>query len=1521
MTKHSFIEKLADENRTFYGTSDGRSALRAFELTFEDRWLYLFELIQNALDAGARSVSLRLTEDGDALIFLHDGDRPLDEQAVEALSKVFRSTKGAASTGFMGIGFKSVFRRFREARISGWGWTFRYEITQVVGERYGDVQPDLLGAVVPIWDDTIAAPEAGFTTRFEMRRRQADSGTDLKSDLAHFLPDDDPALLAILAASGLKRLEAGDRRWDLKVGGESDGTLEATALSEDEKRRWRLFSVEFNPSREAIARFLEHRRIQPSEAERDEVYAEAARPRRLQGILPLAGDGTPAPPARGRIYATLPTNVTLPFGLHINADWLLNISRSGLREIEDNPWQRGIVDCISDVLANFLRWTARTFSERAGAKAAFEVLAPPSPEAGGLEALFAEERWLYRLRTRLEDAAVLPVWTEETEALAFAKPGDAILPPSPLAQAFEERPALRPAVLLKGPVLIDEVLGSGARDLLCQAGLLAEMPPRELEQAWPEGLARWWKTLADEQEDRRTLLFRIWAAVAELTSEDPWRGVALPCIRTATGRWLPVNEVVFFNERFPSGREPGGPQVRQFLRSFIPDRNRLPDGWIVALHRGAEKEGWRGGPLSQAWEWIEGSARRIPLQEVVGDAVNDLASSPTPDWSVLMPLGHWAKHRNRSDLLARVLVESDTGPLGIPTEEALLADPYVEPSQGRRSWFPAKSAVSAAYLEQDPKNADAREWRTFFERAGVKGKLEIRTVKDHVRRWEPGRVAGFLGLEVDAISGSNDSGYELLDFDVEPKLPDPDAPEELRKMLAPWLEDGCAALRGMGRRQTRYFYQSRRNRTGNTPSAWATKLIDLAWVPCEDGALRRPRDVLPSPDPGREDAPVANLSSELLRILDREGVKFGTEIPEATALRKLSAAGSRLDAKALAQLLRECREQITTDEDRRYLETVLQTLKVPVGDDQRVPLSRIVQRVGGRQRRGGLGGWIVPLDHIDEALRAELEHPDFLRELPDTTTGTQALAYVRDVWKRARSSSERLANEVRDVLPTAYAYCLEDCSEDTSLSDRWKAAIPEAAVFAEREWVFLEDNDDIYFDDLDDRRFFPEDMQLRTATGGHLGNSRPAQRRTAGALGLGLLSSSIEMEWDGEDEISSVDDEWIYRFNLVCQLLRVVRGSEGVESDEAGVDTGAGLRLKRVRELALRVSFKGAPAKSVPVNARLNEGVLSVAGRPVQFGADSAKELLRHYSFGQRANLAADLTGMLGAIDNRLDFLLAAEKFRRSFAPDFELPEKFQHGSAPGKAASSGDGSDRAAEAGSANGETVRSGRSGDPDPLAGDPEHGKSDSSGGASAAGVQAGGSDASRHDKSASTGGSFTKGRALVQSNALAEKLKSTLKGELVPDDDDGDPGEATGPNGDSGAGLGDEGYRNAVMQYEREAGREPELGDPYQTGWDVRSVDPQTGEIRLIEVKGKGCPWVDDEVVELSRAQVRKAFEASVGRTEDWYLYVVEKTDDGYRVLPVANPVRIAAKWMLCGEPWRMVAEAEARRDSSRPDRNR
>ena len=585
MTKRDFVKSLAKSNRQFYGTPDGNGVLRALDLTFENRWIYLFELVQNALDAKANSISMRLAEDEQALIFQHDGQSPITEKDVEGLSKVFRSTKGAASVGFMGIGFKSVFRRFGEARVSGWGWTFRYEVPQEQGEEYGDLQRDMLGAVIPQWNDTIEAPTDGFTTRFEMRQC-LDSKTDLRSDLARFLPNKDRTLLAILASCGLTRLEVDKKVWELGVTGDSDECREAVALSEKENLLWQIFSVKYEPSRDAIARLLEHRKIQPNPEEREQVYSAAARSRRVLGVLPLDDNGVPSPPSRGRVYATLPTDVKLPFGIHIHADWLLTISRTGLLEIEENAWQSDIVDQIADLLVSFLKWVP-TLPTSETIKAAFSALRSPSPDANGLEALLIKDRWLRRLQGLIEDAAVLPVWTEALGALAFSKPSKTIIPPTALADAFAEKPDLRPAVLLNGPVLACEILGSGTRKLLSYNGFLSEMSPQELGRVWADGLEDWWNALGVNESERRDLLFHLWAAIHDLTvANEDWITTDLRCVRTDSGAWVSVKEAKFFNEALPTEKEPGGTDVREFIRSSLPDSDHcLPSAWIRALRQ------------------------------------------------------------------------------------------------------------------------------------------------------------------------------------------------------------------------------------------------------------------------------------------------------------------------------------------------------------------------------------------------------------------------------------------------------------------------------------------------------------------------------------------------------------------------------------------------------------------------------------------------------------------------------------------------------------------------------------------------------------------------------------------------------------------------------------------------------------------------------------------------------------------------------------------------------------------------
>ena len=564
--------------------------------------------------------------------------------------------------------------------------------------------------------------------------------------------------------------------------------------------------------------------------------------------------------------------------------------------------------------------------------------------------------------------------------------------------------------------------------------------------------------------------------------------------------------------------------------------------------------------------------------------------------------------------------------------------------------------------------------------------------------------------------------------------------------------------------------------------------------------------------------------------------------------------------------------------------------------------------MGGRLR-GVLGGWVVPLDQIDESLRAELEHADFPWDIPETTTGGQALDYIVDVWGRARTHPTALANEVRDVLPTAYAYCLDDSAKDRPLFDRWQSGAHEAMVFADREWLDLADTKDVYLDNIDDRRFLPRQGGFRTVTGGHLGRSRGEQLRVAEAIGLRTLSSRVTMDWIEGDGSLPVPAEWESRFGSVCELLRGVRGTESTEDDGEGVGVGAGSipNLAHVGELSLAVSLGEAPAEVVPVNARLHAGTLTVAGRPLQFGADAAKELLRDFSFGQRGGLAADLTGMLAAIDNA-DFALAADKFRRSHAPALALPRELEpgvvsggNGRSEGESGEPHEPSTPITVAGTdgevQDGGALASGGAGEVNPP----------TSAGGLADQINDGGLEEPEREDSASMGGSYGKDRALAKQQALVRELRRSLKGEMVPDPAEGDIGEdatTEGADGDEVRLLGDEEYREAAAQYEREAGREPELGDPLQPGWDIRSIDPETQQVRLIEVKGRGRPWDGDETVELSRAQIRKAFEAE----DSWYLYVVEKTDEGrHRVLPIANPVRLASKWILCGESWRMVAE--------------
>ncbi len=111
-----FLCEICDRNRAYYSDPRGRGALKELQQTFPNPWLYVAELLQNAIDEGATRVKVQIESD-ESLVLEHDGNL-FTEKDVESICMKGVSSKGAGTIGFMGIGFKSVFRSFEEVEVA-----------------------------------------------------------------------------------------------------------------------------------------------------------------------------------------------------------------------------------------------------------------------------------------------------------------------------------------------------------------------------------------------------------------------------------------------------------------------------------------------------------------------------------------------------------------------------------------------------------------------------------------------------------------------------------------------------------------------------------------------------------------------------------------------------------------------------------------------------------------------------------------------------------------------------------------------------------------------------------------------------------------------------------------------------------------------------------------------------------------------------------------------------------------------------------------------------------------------------------------------------------------------------------------------------------------------------------------------------------------------------------------------------------------------------------------------------------
>jgi hypothetical protein len=117
-------EKIRDENIARYGWD--AAVLDLLGRLYSERTHFIFELIQNAEDAGASELSFELF--GDRLEVRHDG-RPVTEADVRGVCGVGQGGKSGdlVAIGKFGIGFKAVYAYTKSPRIYSGGEHFRIE--------------------------------------------------------------------------------------------------------------------------------------------------------------------------------------------------------------------------------------------------------------------------------------------------------------------------------------------------------------------------------------------------------------------------------------------------------------------------------------------------------------------------------------------------------------------------------------------------------------------------------------------------------------------------------------------------------------------------------------------------------------------------------------------------------------------------------------------------------------------------------------------------------------------------------------------------------------------------------------------------------------------------------------------------------------------------------------------------------------------------------------------------------------------------------------------------------------------------------------------------------------------------------------------------------------------------------------------------------------------------------------------------------------------------------------------------
>ena len=409
----------------YYGRQVLEPSIRGFlsilEKTFPRNDLYLFELLQNAVDDGAMHVCFHVKcingtkqntrfelndKDVEGLFFTHNGRR-FNALDCLGLASVGLSTKGSESNGqkrtigFMGVGFKAVYKRFAKVTIYDDVWAFSFEEPlkpAPMEPSHGWVlKPKWIENKSILWDNDTKSKSSSWC-HFQLEKPRV---SGISKDLSQ-LPSSVPALLGRQALENEKRrvdskvqIEA-TGKWTLEWGNSNyyvsrqteakslafldpitvaekwAGSSECILVQTDTRgssnmRRWQFISLHFLPDNAAQLAYANHTKRNwgdgTSSAREETCF-----------FFEVGPDGSPigSRGPRGAVHAVLPTKLKLPSAVQWQSSWLLSVDRQDVQNVGDNEWNSCLLRQAPRLFACLLMWSS--MANPSDLKSVFELL-------------------------------------------------------------------------------------------------------------------------------------------------------------------------------------------------------------------------------------------------------------------------------------------------------------------------------------------------------------------------------------------------------------------------------------------------------------------------------------------------------------------------------------------------------------------------------------------------------------------------------------------------------------------------------------------------------------------------------------------------------------------------------------------------------------------------------------------------------------------------------------------------------------------------------------------------------------------------------------------------------------------------------------------------------------------------------------------------------------------------------------------------------------------------------------------